>query len=111
MGKIFTTSTGLQELKFISRRDAVDVIVTIIRKLDSETYSQALIATNSNGYTTVQVSWDGFKEGEQYFIEVNEAFVIAQDSLLWRGLAYCTDQTDIQNYKLIPEVRDNIIRV
>lgn len=109
--KVFTTSTGNQDLTFIGRRDATDIIVNIIDESNDNTYTNASTGTNANGYTTVVVAWDGFIEGRTYFIEITEAFVIAQDSLLWRGKAYCTDQTDIEHFKLIPEVRDNIIEI
>ena len=109
--KVFTTSTVNQNLVFIGRRDATDIIVNIKDESNDNTYNQVLTATNSNGYTTTIIEWDGFIEGRTYEIEINEAFVIAQDPLLWRGKADCTDQTDIQNVKLIPEVRDNIIEI
>ena len=109
--KVFTTSTSSQDLVFIGRRDATSIIVNIIDESNDNTYNQTLTATNSNGYTTVSITWDGFIEGRSYFVEINEDAVLGNASLLWRGKAYCTDQTDIQNFKLIPEVRDNIIEI
>lgn len=109
--KVFTTSTGNQDLIFIGRRDATDIIVNIIDESNDNKYIETLTATNANGYTTVAIAWDGFIEGRTYFIEINEDAVIGNTSLLWRGKAYCTDQTDIQHFKLMPEVRDNIIEI
>ena len=108
--KVFSTSIGLQTLQFIGRRDATDINVRIVDESSDNAYDNDLTATNSNGYTSVSISWDGFLEGRTYFIEIKESGV-SEDELLWRGKGFCTDQPDKQNYKIIPEVRNNIIEI
>ncbi len=105
--KVFSTSLGRQDLVIIPRSAMSDVIIYIKDENSDNSTTQAITATNSNGYMTISFIWDGFIEGHSYFIEVsNQNTIEGVNPLLWRGKGYCTDQTDLQNFKLIDEVRE-----
>ena len=109
--KVFTTSTGVQEIVVIPRREETDIILTIIDEADNTNNLQDFTtASNANGYMTISFSFDGFIEGNSYFIEINaQNVVVGTKPLLWRGKGFCTDQTDLQEYKLVNEVNDPIV--
>lgn len=109
--KVFSTSTGVQTLKIIPREEVTDVEILITDTFNNYSSTSILsTAVNSNGYMTIEFSYDGFKEGNTYTLEVNkQVFVDENKKCIYKDLIYCTNQTDIQNFKQVPEARDNIV--
>jgi len=107
---IVTTSQLEQTIKIIPSSTSVAEVTLFLR---SETdkdinLTQNITSVNNNGYMSLSFTFDKFKEGETYFFEVKKTF-FPNDPILYRGLIFCTDQISMQNYKIIPEAKNNVI--
>jgi hypothetical protein len=60
---------------------------------DQQTEIENIEAYCDNGYMTFDFEYT-FREGGNYSI------TIESDTLIWRGKAYATDATDLENYKV-----------
>jgi hypothetical protein len=93
--RILTTSTGLQTIKFIPREDLSSVTVRLIGKNTKTTKSYNVTVSNSNGYMTVEGSFD-LEEGFRYSL----AILSDTDDIIYRDVLLCTDQSDLENYNI-----------
>lgn len=62
-------------------------------KATTETFNN-IETTYSNGYMTFEISKE-VKEGENYEIEL-----VDNETVIFRGKCFATDQTDLENYKI-----------
>ena len=83
-----------QTITFLGRYIQDDLTVVLIDKQnDNNVYSELLPTVYLDGLTTVLVTVPFLKDGNNYLLEVS-----GTDGLCYRGLAFCTSSTDLQNY-------------
>lgn len=96
--QIISTSELTQSITIIPRKLEDTVNFRLVDKEDKRNFiMNTSFASIDDEFMTISFVADFFKEDRQYFLEVTN---ISDDSLLWRGMAYCTDETDLQNFKL-----------
>lgn len=95
--EIVSTSTSKQVIKIIPRELVTDLYVYVVDKQnDSKFINQNEIGLINNEFLTVPFTATFFKEGGYYFIKVDNV----SGDRIWQGELFCTDKTDLQNYKI-----------
>jgi len=94
--QVFKPSLEFHEVIFIPRIETDTINLKIINDLRSNETVMNVIGTIING-VFIGVFEYQFKEGGSYEIEAYDL----ETRLLFRGKAFATDETDLQNYKLI----------
>lgn len=92
--KVFKPSDASHTMTLIPRfnSDIVNMIVHDELK-DEQTEIEDIETFCDNGYMTFEFAYT-FREGGSYSITVEN------ETLIWRGKAYATDSTDLENYKV-----------
>jgi predicted small secreted protein len=85
---ILTTSTGAQSFKIIPRSTPSSVTFELTDKSKRTTSAVSVTVSNSNGYMTVNGSFNLIANRFYSFIVKDGSTVI------YRGSIFCTDQTD-----------------
>lgn len=91
---IFRPSSTTQTFTIIPRYNAENVTVIIKNK---ELDNVDVITTSTtflNGYMTISINYN-VKEDYSYNIEIKDS-----ETVIYRDVAYATDETDLQNYKI-----------
>ncbi len=91
----------------ITPRDMVDVVKLILtNELTKEVINQTVSVINSNGKMYITFIVENLKDGTTFRAVVNKE----DNSLLWRGKVYATNQENIQNFKMnVPSTNNKII--
>ena len=95
--EIVTTSTSEQTIKILPRELTTDVrFVLEDKEQPINNVDVTLICSIFNEFLIVPFTIPFFKEGRKYFIKI---FNLDGDRI-WLGEAFCTNATDLQNYKI-----------
>jgi len=95
--EIVTTSTSQQTLKVIPRELITDVrFILEDKEQESNNIDVTLICSIFNEFLIVPFTIPFFKEGRKYFIKI----LNLDNKRIWQGEAFCTNDTDLQNYKI-----------
>ena len=88
---------GQQSIKILPREMGINVRFILVDKEDSTNeFDEDLVCVVENEYLIVPFSIPFLKVGRHYFIRIENN----QGKRIWLGEAFCTDQTDLQNYKI-----------
>lgn len=95
--EIIRTIDTTQNIKVLPR----ELITSVRFILEDKEQPSNIIDTNVtatiiNDFIQIPFSGNFFKEGRRYFIKV----LNGSDERIWMGEAYCTDKTDLQNFKV-----------
>jgi len=94
--QVFKPSNESHFLKIIPRYSVEECTINIRHELtDVLTTLENKRVYCDNGYATIPFDFT-FKEGGSYHIEI-----LSDILTIWRGKAYATNETDIENYKLL----------
>lgn len=89
-----------QTLLFIPRYEVPKVNIKLLNELtEGNTLMLDIDTAYSNGYMTISISHT-FNEGDNYSYQIEDV----EGNLMYRGKIYITSQTDIQNYKISPDL-------
>jgi hypothetical protein len=92
--KVFKPSNSSHTMTVIPRFSSDIVTLLIHDELrDEQTEIENIETFCDNGYMTFEFTHT-FREGGSY------SMTIESDTLIWRGKAYATNETDLENYKL-----------
>lgn len=95
--EIIRTTDLEQSIKVLPRSLDSSVRFELIDKeQESNKIDQMVISTIEDDFIIVPFSANFFKEGRNYFISIYNT----SDERIWRGEAFCTDETDLQNYSI-----------
>lgn len=94
--QVFKPSDVTHTLVFIPRVNTTSVILKIKYELRDTENIFGVVGTVTNNVFMGSFEYV-FKEGGSYEIEIFDTL----ENLLFRGKAFATDETDLQNYKLI----------
>ena len=89
---ILTTTSSSQSLKIIARSDASSPTLTLTDKTKRKDSTVAVTKTTNGGYMELSGSFS-LVEGSQYGFRVKDG-----STEIYRGLIFCTDQTDLDKY-------------
>ena len=94
--QVFKPSVENHILKITPRYQTETCTILLRHELtDVLTTLEDLRVYCDNGYVIIPFEFT-FKEGGSYHIEIT-----SDDLTIWRGKCYATEQTDIENYKLL----------
>lgn len=93
--KIFRPADATHTLQIIPRQYVGNATMLLRHELKNDTQTIELECSTIDGYLTAVFEYS-FVEGGSYEITVNQT----NGQLLYRGKAYATDKTDLENYKL-----------
>jgi hypothetical protein len=65
------------------------------------------LVTNLNGLSTISFNLTGLEEADSFEVTINKT----DGTLLWRGKAFATSKTDLQDYKMNVPDNNNIITI
>ena len=86
--------TTVQTINYLGRFVKPTLTVNVIDKQnDNNHYTADLNTIQLNGTTTIEVTIPFLKEGNSYLLEIYDSL-----DIVFRGLCFCTSQTDLQNY-------------
>ncbi|MFS4469111.1 hypothetical protein [Maribacter sp. 2210JD10-5] len=88
-----------QTLIFIPRYNAQNIVLNITDEQTETGTELELTATYLDGYMYANISYD-FIEGGRYSYEVRDT----ENELMYRGKIFVTAQTDLQEYKVNPDI-------
>ena len=95
--EIIKTDITEQSIKVIPRELLTSVKFYLVDKEQEDNVIDETITTViENEFITIPFTANFFKEGRKYFIKVSNL----SNERIWQGLAFCTDKTDLQNYKI-----------
>ena len=95
--EIIKTDITEQTITVIPRELLISVrFVLVDKEQESNTIDEIVTTTVLNEFITIPFTASFFKEGKKYFLQVFNL----SDVRIWQGEALCTDQTDLQNYKI-----------
>lgn len=95
--EIIKTLTSEQQIKIIPRELLNSVRLYLVDKeQESNVIDEVINVTNVNEFMVVPFTANFFKEGRKYFIKIYNDL----NQRIWQGEAFCTDATDLQNYKI-----------
>lgn len=97
--KVFLPIATTQTIKVIPRADNTAILLDIRNEETDVTVRTALTGTFLNGYLSVAFTYD-FIEGGSYEVDI----YTATEEILWRGKAYATAQTDLENFKINKDI-------
>jgi len=89
---ILTTSTSSQSLKIIPRSDASSPTLTLTDKTKRKDSTVSVTKTSDGDYMVLSGAFS-LVEGSQYAFRVKDG-----STEIYRGLIFCTDQTDLDKY-------------
>jgi len=92
--EILTTSTSSQSLKIVPRKD-VSSPTFILKDKSTRTESTITVTKTTDGDYMVLSAVFSLKEGSQYSFKVKDGL-----EEIYRGLIFCTDQTNLDNYSV-----------
>lgn len=98
--KIFKPSNTTHTLQIIPRKYVANAIMLLRYELKNQTETIELECSEVNGYLVADFEYP-FVEGGSYEITVNHI----NGQLLYRGKAYATNSSDLENYKLTEPVQ------
>ena len=90
-------------IKIMPSSYPIDVNITFLNELTEVEYTEQCITVTTNGWMVVPFEYKEFKEGDSFEVWVRNL----NGKQIWRGKVYVTDQTDLQNYELIPSIQNN----
>ena len=90
--QILTTSTANQSIKIVPRKDVSSPTLTVTDKV-KRTTSTISVTKSTDGDYMVLTGAFSLKEGSQYSFRVKDG-----STEIYRGLIFCTDQTDLDKY-------------
>ena len=95
--EIVTTSVSEQTIKIIPR-ELISTVRFVLsdKEQPSNEIDESITCTIENEFLIIPFTVNFFKEGRRYFIRV----LNAQNERIWLGEALCTDNNDLQNYKI-----------
>lgn len=94
--KVFNSNNLNHTLKVVPRIYLEDITMYLRHELtDTTSIITNLTSYKDNGYLRVDFEFD-FKNNASY-----EVVCLYNDELVWRGKAFATSQTDLENYKLL----------
>jgi len=89
---VLTTSTGSQSIKIAPRKDVTSPTLSLTNKETRKTSTVSVTKTTEGEYMKLTGTFS-LTEGTQY------SFVVKDGSdIIYRGLIFCTDQTELDNY-------------
>ena len=95
--EIVTTSTSEQTFKIIPRELTTDVrFILEDKEQESNNLDVTIVCSIFNEFLIVPFTIPFFKEGRKYFIKI----LNLNNERIWMGEAFCTNDTDLQNYKI-----------
>ncbi len=95
--EIVTTSTSEQTFKIIPRELTTDVrFILVDKEQESNNLDVTIVCSIFNEFLIVPFTIPFFKEGRKYFIKI----LNLDNERIWMGEAFCTNDTDLQNYKI-----------
>ena len=95
--EIVTTSTSEQTFKIIPRELTTDVrFILVDKEQESNNLDVTIVCSIFNEFLIVPFTSPFFKEGRKYFIKI----LNLNNERIWMGEAFCTNDTDLQNYKI-----------
>ena len=95
--EIVTTSTSEQTFKIIPRELITDVrFILVDKEQESNNLDVTIVCSIFNEFLIVPFTIPFFKEGRKYFIKI----LNLNNERIWMGEAFCTNDTDLQNYKI-----------
>ena len=89
---LLTTSTDAQQLKIVPRQDASSVTLELTDKTQFTTSTVSVSKTSSDPFMILSGSFS-LVENRAYSFEVKDG-----SEIIYRGLIFCTDQTDYDKY-------------
>lgn len=95
---ILRPSLTTQTIVIIPEYNVTDVVLSIRHKSTSVWTDFNLTSTYENGYMTLVFDYEVL-ESQNFEIEVKD-----NDVILFRGNAFATEQTDLQNYKMNKDI-------
>lgn len=90
--EILTTSSGSQSIYIAPRKDAISPTLTLKNKSTRKT-STVSVTKGIDGEFMRLTGIFSLKEGEQYSFTVKDG-----SDIIYRGLIFCTDQTELDKY-------------
>jgi len=88
----------VHQLVFIPRYDIESVTLILRNKETNETETTTQSTTYANGYMTISLT-KTVLETQSYEMEVRD-----DETVLFRDKIFCTDQTDLENYQVNPDI-------
>lgn len=89
---ILTTATDNQSIKLVPRTDASSPTLSLTDKTKRTTSTVSVTKTSDGDYMVLTGAFS-LKEGSQYSFKVKDG-----STVIYRGLIFCTDQTDLDKY-------------
>ena len=90
--EVLTTSTATQSLKIVPRKDSTNPTLELTDKSKRTTSTVSVTKTDEGEYMKLSGSFS-LKEGVSYSFKVKDG-----SEVIYRGLIFCTDQTDLDKY-------------
>ena len=95
--EIITTTSSEQTIKIIPRELLTEVrFILEDKEQETNVIDENIICSIHNEFIIIPFNASFFKEGRNYFIRILNGL----DERIWMGEAYCTDETDLQNYSI-----------
>ena len=95
--EIVTTTVSEQTIKVIPRELTTSVrFILSDKEQPINEIDENITCTIDNEFLIIPFTANFFKEGRRYFIRV----LNGQNERIWLGEAFCTDDNDLQNYKI-----------
>jgi hypothetical protein len=91
---ILRPSLETQSITIIPRYDAENVVLNLLNEETQVLNTFNISSTYANGYMGLEFDFDCL-EMQSFNLEVKDG-----DTVLFRGKAFATDETDLENYKL-----------
>lgn len=91
---ILRPSLETQSITVIPRYDVENVTLTLLNEETQVLNTFNVSTTYANGYMSIEFDLT-VKEAESFNLEIKDGTIV-----LFRGKAFATDETDLENYKL-----------
>lgn len=91
---ILRPSLETQSITIIPRYDVENVTLTLTNELTQDVNTYTTSTSYANGYMTIEFDLTVY-EMDSFNLEVKDG-----DTVLFRGKAFATDETDLENYKM-----------
>jgi hypothetical protein len=92
--EILNTSANIQSLKIVPRKDATSPTIILTDKSTRTSSTITVTKTTEGDYMVLSAAFN-LKEGTQYSFRVKDGL-----EEIYRGLIFCTDQTNLDNYSV-----------
>lgn len=103
---IVTGSSSNQYTILVTPREMVETVsMEFFHELKETTNIFTASTTNVNGLMEIEFNLN-VVEGDSFQLTIKDT----NDNVLWKGKAYATEQTDLQNFQFI-EKNNNIIKI